>query len=200
MNAKRKRQLDQQYQKSVLGTSQETATHLYNKYLKIFHDERDERNRSSYYIFLAIRKQSRDNGYRADDDLINSRIDKRLYAHRLKKYCADVYAKQLNRYELADIDIESAKWSRLIRGVTVECIKAFDGIDPDDKDAVCIAMARTWNRFIQIVHKNYRLPSVLEMKKHLRGETEIERNIIDVNNFETQLTRRERLSLEAEIA
>ena len=199
MNAARKRELDEQYQIAVLGSSQEEATHLYRKYLKTLHDEKDVRDRESFHIFLSVRKHSRDNGYRAADDLLNGRIDRRLYARRVKKYCADVYAKDLTRYGLADIDIESEDWVKLVQRMVIECVKEFEGIDPNDKSVVCIAMARTWHRFVQVVHLKYDLPSVLEMRKHVRETSKDEKTVMDSNDFETRMTRRERDELIAEV-
>ena len=200
MNARRKRELDRRYQADVLGVSQEEATHLFTKYLRILHAELDERGRSNFHIFLVVRKQSRDNGYRAADDLLNSRIDRRLYAKRLRKYCIDVYAKELNRFGLTDIDTDSAAWTDLARRMIIECVKEFDGVDPEDKDAVCIGMARTWNRFVQVVHREYNLPTVKEMRKHVREESDVEKVVMDSNDFETRMTSRERATIEAEIS
>ena len=131
--------------------------------------------------------------------MLNSRIDRRLYAKRLRKYCIDVYAKELTRYQLADIDTESLIWTRLARRMIIECVKEFDGVDPEDKDAVCTGMARTWNRFVQVVHRVYALPTVKEMRKHVREESDVEKVVMDSNDFETRMTPRERASIEAEI-
>ncbi|KKM28193.1 hypothetical protein LCGC14_1567110 [marine sediment metagenome] len=199
MNVARKRELDERYRAAVLGTSQEEATHLFKKYMKTFHVELDERGRTNFHIFLAVRKRSRDSGARAADDLLNRRIDRRLYARRLRRFCIDVYAEELARYELADIDIESTEWNDLARRMIIECVKEFEGVDSTDKSVVCVAMARTWHRFVQVVHRRYNLPAVSEMRKHVKEESDEEKVVIDSNDFETRMTPRERAALIAEV-
>ncbi len=199
MTPRRKRRLQVLYKRAVLGTSQEEATELYNKYLSVLHLELDERGRKSFHIFLAIRIKARNNAFRADMDLVSGNINRKVFARRLRKYCIDLYAKELNRFGLATIDTSTEEWARLRRRMTVEVIKAIEGFDPDDKDALCVPMAKTWHRFVTVVHLRYNLPTVREMRKHIGEESDIERTIVEAEDFETRMTSQERESIEADI-
>lgn len=199
MTPERKRELQKKYRRDVLGTSQEEGTRLYNHYLATLHVELDDHGRPSFHIFLALRLKARNNAYRADMDLVSGNITRRVFAQRLRKYCIDLYARELNRHGLATIDTDTEEWIRLRRRMTTEVVKAIEGFDPDDKDALCVPMAKTWHRFVSVVHARYGLPTVREMRRHVGEESDIERTVVKTDDFETRMTPQERSDIEADI-
>jgi len=199
MTPERKRELQRKYQADVLGTSQEEATKLYNRYLGTLHLEKDVKGKPSFHIFLAIRLKARNNAFRADMDLVSGNINRKVFGNRLRKYCANLYAAELNYHGLANIDTETEEWKRLVRRMITEVVKALEGFDPLDNDALCVPMAKTWHRFVTVVHTRYNLPTVREMRKHIGEESDIERSVLEADDFETRMTRQERERIEADI-
>jgi hypothetical protein len=167
----------------MANLTRERIRKQYFKYLGLLYKEGNELE-----VFLALRRFPRRNGARIDLQLVSGQITQREAYRKIKRRCADVYARHLNEAEIADINLDSRAYRQLTRRMAFQVLKAFEGVDPDDKTAVCISMAKTWHQFVRELHQMYNLPTVRRLRNIIHPESLAELQVLDSDDFETIIT------------
>ena len=150
-------------------------------------------------VFAALRKRPRRDGAKLDLMLLAREITPRDFFRRLRKECADEYALGLNNSGVVRVDIRSQEHKRMTRGLALLVLQAFKNVDPDDKSAVCVAMARTWHRFVKIIHRRYGLPTVQQLRAVTKPESIAEELVLESNYFEIPMTAEEKADWEQKV-
>jgi hypothetical protein len=195
MTPERRRQLKFQYAKAVRNASEQETQDAWFKYLAALYLEDDDPQ-----IFMELRATPRANGAKLDLAYLAREITDRQLISGLKTTCAQRYAESLNRYGLATIDVQGARFQeRVIRQLGPEVIKAFSRVDPAAPSAVCRAMAMTWYRLVQLVHAEYGLPTVQALRPKLHAESDSEKAVLERDDFETRMTAEKRDEIRARI-
>jgi len=194
MTFERRRELRRKYRRAIKGANQQETQHQWLILLAAFYHEDDD-----YRFFMDIRSRFRSNGASLDDEYLRGNITARQLVRRLKTRVAEAYALALNRYGVAEIDVETPKFRAIIRKLGPEILQAFEGVDPDDSTLFCLAMAKTWHRAVQLIHDAYGLPPIRRLRRKLNEESDAETTILDGDDFETTMTPRQRTDWEAVI-
>jgi hypothetical protein len=182
MTPERKKELDTQYAESVLGKSQEDTRNEWLKYLAVLYKEDGD-----YQIFLALRANARNAAGKVVTKYIGKLIgDKELY-HQIRERGQDKYAKDLNTYGLANIDLSSATYKDFTSDMAFEVLQACKDWETTGKD-ICDVRSRVWHRFVERVHKLYGLPSVATIRETVGWSSVEEKEMIDSNDFGTKVT------------
>ncbi len=183
MTPERKKELDVQYAKAVLGKSQEDTRYEWLKYLTVLYYEE-----GGYQVFLEIRSVARSNGAALAIQYRKGFKTAKQFYSGIQQDCANVYTSALNSHGITDIDMSGAVYKAITEDTALEALKAFDGVDSEDKTAICEAMAIIWHRFVERLHTEFKLPSVVNMKGTTRWDSDIEKIVLDRNDFETKMT------------
>ena len=195
MISKRKRELDKQYAKAVRGADPAATRHEWRRLLAIQYQEDGDME-----IFKELRRKPRINGARRDQEYMRGTLTAKQTFRQIKSKCADAYVSRLNRYGIANIDMANPAYRAITRNMALQVVHAFDGVDPDDKAAVCIPMARTWNQFVRTLHAKYGLPTVKQIQQNIPPESDAEKTVLDSNDFETRMTPIQKARWEAAVA
>ncbi len=187
MTPERKKELDEQYKTAVRGKTPSEIRAIWDRYLAVFHEEKDEKERTDYRIFNQVRLVARMNGGAIDLELLASNITPKQYFEQIKAGCGLEYINSLRDNQLVDIDPREIAYQRIELDSTVEALEAFSQTDPLSKPEVCTSMAKTYHRFVELVHAEYRQPLVSDMVKHLNVESEEEAAVLRSNDFETTM-------------
>lgn len=192
----RKKQLNELYAQRVANATPAETQEEWFKYLVYLWNED-----GNLQIFMDIRVKSRSNGARASNAfLAGERTAKQLF-NDIQKYCSDRYAADLHRIGLANIDQTTRKFQQLSRDMAFEVMQAIGSIkDPTDKTEVCIAQAKNWWRWVELLHAAYRLPTVAELEKVTTPESDAEDTVLRIGIFETAVTPRQRRRWEDMVA
>ncbi len=196
MPPERKRELDESYERDVKGKTEEQRRELWLKYLRDLFVEDDDLR-----IFLDARNIARLNGFTlATKYLERERIAPESFVREfffgIQSVCVDVYVGQLNRAGVVVIDTSEERFLTLRHEIAFEVLQVHDSVDSDDKTEVCVAMAKVWHRFVELLHAAYRLPTVEQLKPWVRYESEAEQTALDLDDYETPITPRQRLRWE----
>jgi len=148
-------------------------------------------------IFLEVRQRGRTAGGLLDAQfLVNNKTVKQLFDD-IQINCADAYAIDLTKAGVASIDLNDPRYKAAKRKATFEVVKALTGIvNPTDKTEVCVTLANTWYRWVELLHNLYGLPTVESLKHLIPAESDAEQISLDAGNFETAITASERAELE----
>jgi len=193
ISAVRRQEINEEYKASLRGKTRKERRHEWRKHLAKCFKEGGE-----CLIFLDLRHKPRMIGMELDKKLATGEITRRQYFNRIQTRCANLYTAGLNTYGLATIDITSRRYRDLTENAAIEGLHAFRRIDPADDTLFCRAAAKMWHRFVETVHAEYGLPSVAGMRGTLREESSAEQHILRTNDFETTMTRQERIDLRRE--
>ncbi len=194
LTPERRRELRLIYKRAVRGTDQAETNRHWFKYLTALWKEDGD-----MYVFRELREVPRTNGADVDRQLMSGEITKRQAFNQIRVRCIDSYASRLKRFGIAEIDMASRPYLEIRREMGIQVVRAFEGIDPTDKTAVCTAMAKTWNNLVELLHAQYGLPTVKEMQVKLPATSDAEKLVLDSEDFETRMTSRERAKIEAEV-
>jgi len=200
MTEERKKQIDRQYKYAVRDATEDETNDLWRRYLKIFFDEKDTKNRPDHRIFLSVRERARKGGTLVDVDYLNGRINANLYASRIKAECGDVYVAWLRNYDIARINTDTLVHKQIEQDATVEALEAFERVDVNNKYILCRALAKTWHRLVELIHGEYDLPGVQTMRRHLEEESKGETDALDDGDFTTRMPQRKRAYWIAQIS
>jgi hypothetical protein len=190
----RRRELKQIYRQAVRGADQDTTTFEWRRFLAALYLEGGDLR-----IFQELRARARGNGARLDQEYLDDTITKQQLVRGLKVRCAERYAQSLNRYGLAEIDIETPAFRQIIRTLGPEVLETFDSVDPESEHEACRAMAKTWHRLVQLVHAEYGLPRPRALRARLGIESDAERDILEEDDFEARMSPAKRAAWEAVI-
>ena len=187
MTPERSRQLKRIYRRAIVNANAKETREAWMRYLAALYKED-----GNLTLFFEIRGPARDAGATLDEAFLRGEITARQLFHQIRVRCADRYANELTACGVADIDIESDTYKTLTRRAGIEVLQAFDGTDAKDKTAVCVAMAMTWNRLVQLLHREYGLPTVRALRSRIKPASDAEETVLDGDDFETKMTRAER--------
>ncbi len=98
----------------------------------------------------------------------------------------------LNRHGLTNIDLESPAYKAFKRELAFEVIQVFTGVRADDKTGVCVAQAKVWHRFVELIHGANGLPSPAQMVGRLRWDSDAEESVLNNGVFKVDLTHTQR--------
>ena len=186
MTPERKKELDVQYAKSVLGKSQEDTQHEWLKYLTVLY-----REDNNYQVFLDIRAAARNAAAKVITKYIEGSLtDKELYVG-IREEGQDRYARDLNKYGFTDIDLSSNEYKTFTSEMAIEVLQACKVWKSTEKD-ICVVRSTVWHRFVERLHGMYGLPSVLSIKEAIGWSSGDEKTVIDSNDFETKMTATEK--------
>ena len=148
-------------------------------------------------IFLEVRQRGRTAGGALDIDFLENRKTVKELFDNIQTDCADAYAIDLTKAGVASIDLDDPRYKSIKRRAAFEVVKALTGIvNPTDKTEVCVALANTWYRWVELLHNLYGLPTVKVLEILIHAESEAEQISLDAGNFETAITASERAKLE----
>lgn len=182
MTPERKKELDTQYAESVLGKSPEDTHHEWLKYLTtLYHED------NNHQVFLDLRVAARNAAAKVITKYIEKQInDKELYVG-IREEGQDQYARDLNTYGIAEIDLKSNEYKTFTSDMAIEVLQACKIWESTEKD-ICDVRSTVWHRFVEILHGMYGLPSVSSMKEAIGWSSEDEKTVIDSNDFGTKIT------------
>ncbi len=187
--------LRDRYRVAVNGATKAETQHHWLIYLASLWEE-DGNTR----IFMDIRVRARTRGAQLDIKFLSGEITLKEFFTQLRTQCEGAYATDLTRYGLAQIDQTTKAYRALTRGVALEVLEAFENVDINDKTAVCVVMARTWHRFVALIHGAYGLPSPKALRgRNLREESDAEISVLGYDDFETTMTLQKRRAWEAKV-
>lgn len=195
MTPERRRELKQAYRQAVRNADQRETENQWAIFLAAHWLEDGDLR-----IFADLRRRPRMNGARLDQELMAGTKTPRQVFHQIRDRCADRYALALNRYGIASIDITDATYRQMTRRMGLEVLQAFQGVDPADATAVCVAMAKTWHQFVRRLHAQHGLPTVRAMKRAMAAESDAEEGVVESDDFQTTLTPAEEAAWEAVVA
>ncbi len=190
----RRTKLKSIYRRAVLNTDQAKTQLRWFEYLAALWLEGGDLE-----IFFELRELPRQNAANLDRQFMSGEITERQIFNQIRRQCADLYATRLNKFGIAEIDITSSIYLQISREMAIQVIRAWQDIDPTDKTKVCIAMAKLWHNFVKLLHAQYGLPTVKEMRVRLTARSDAEEFVLDSEDFETRMTVRERARIEAVI-
>ena len=191
----RKKQLNELYAQRVANaTPAETQEEWFKHLVLLWQEGRNPK------IFMDIRSRGRGNGLRLANAFLQGSKTVREFFNQIQEFCQDAYASDLNRYGIVGIDRTSGEYRAIREQVGFEVLQAFRDVDPDDKTAVCLAMANNWHQWIRLLHQLYGLPDPRVMRRELSEDSDAEETVLDAGSFETRMTARERAEWEALVA
>lgn len=194
LSPERLRELRKTYSRAVRYASQRETMEAWLRYLAALYKEAGDLR-----FFSIIRVRPRSNGARLDEQLLRGEITPRQHFRGIRYRCADLYAKELNFYGVASIDITDQDYQDMTKNLAIEVLQALKGVDPDDKTEFCTAMAKTWNKLVRVLHGRYGLPDVQTLRAKVSPDSEAEEAVLDRNVFDTPMTPRERREWELQV-
>jgi hypothetical protein len=194
MTPKRREELASSYAAAIEGKSQDDTQHEWLKYLASLCEEDND-----HQVFLALRTKARNAAGKVVTKYLANLIgDKALY-RQIREKGQDQYARDLNKYGLANIDLSSDEYQDFTADMALEVLQACKKWRATEKD-ICDVRSRVWHRFVERLHKLYGLPSVAAMRETIGWSSVEEKEVIDSNDFETKMTASERAEWEDKVS
>jgi len=158
----------------------------WHKYKTVLYKEKGD-----YQIFFNLSREAREAGHTIARQYIDKVITAKEFYTEIQTDCAGKYMEMLIKYELVPA---RATYEDISTKVAIEALQALKSVDSEIK--ICIAKAKIWFRWQELIHAKYNLPTIAEMKYILSPESEDERGVIKGNLFETTMTDKEKTDWE----
>jgi hypothetical protein len=186
MTPERKESLDRRYAAAIVGKSQEATQHEWLKYLAVLYKED-----GNHKIFLALRVKSRNAAAKVITKYLEDKIGDRQLYQQITEVGQDQYARDLNTYGLANIDLSSEWYKTFTDDMALEVLQACKNWKEGVCD-ICDVRSRVWHRYIDMMHKLQGLPDVATMRDAVGWSSVDEKAMIDSNDYETKMTAEEK--------